>query len=82
MRNFAPKPRFQKVHFIYFFVSKELLFCAVSDEIQKRQKNLIEETLSKSPNKDDICRMLKQLYAEFIPFAYPKVRYDNHFIDP
>lgn len=51
--------------FYLFFDSKELLFCSVLDGIQERLIVLIEETLSKTPTKADICQMLKQIYLEY-----------------
>lgn len=51
--------------FYLFFDSKELLFCNVLDGIQERLKAVIEETLSKPLVKEDICKMLKQIYLEY-----------------
>ncbi len=50
--------------FYIFFDSKEHLFCRVFDIFQERHKAL-EETLPAFPCKEDICRMLKQLYLEY-----------------
>lgn len=50
--------------FYVFFDSKEHLFCRVLDIFQERHKAL-EETLPAYPVKEDICRMLKQLYLEY-----------------
>ncbi|WP_099469986.1 TetR/AcrR family transcriptional regulator [Konateibacter massiliensis] len=50
--------------FYVFFDSKEHLFCRVFDIFQERHKAL-EETLPPAPTKEDICRLLKQLYLEY-----------------
>lgn len=51
--------------FYLFYDSKELLFCDLLDNMQERHRALLEETLSKSPDKADICKMIKQMYLEY-----------------
>ncbi|WFR58116.1 TetR/AcrR family transcriptional regulator [Anaerocolumna sp. AGMB13025] len=58
------KAGISKGAFYAFFDSKEHLFCRVFDVFQERHKAL-EETLPAFPVKEDICRMLKQLYLEY-----------------
>lgn len=50
--------------FYAFFDSKEHLFCRVLDIFQERHKAL-EDTLPAYPVKEDICKLLKQLYLEY-----------------
>lgn len=59
------KAGISKGAFYLFFDSKEILFCNVLDNVQARLILLTEETLSKSPDKADICQMLKQIYLEY-----------------
>ncbi len=59
------KAGISKGAFYLFYDSKELLFCDVLDNIQERHRALLEETLSKSPDKADICQMIKQMYLEY-----------------
>jgi len=59
------KAGISKGAFYLFYDSKELLFCDVLDNIQERHRGLLEETLSKSPDKADICQMMKQMYLEY-----------------
>lgn len=59
------KAGISKGAFYLFYDSKELLFCDVLDNMQERYRALIEETLSKSPDKADICQMIKQMYLEY-----------------
>ena len=54
-----------KGSFYLFFDSKELLFCAVSDTMQQRQVAQLEETLSKSPSKSELCQLLKKIYLGY-----------------
>lgn len=59
------KAGISKGAFYLFYNSKEQLFCDVLDNIQERHRALLEETLSKSPDKADICQMIKQMYLEY-----------------
>lgn len=59
------KAGISKGAFYLFFDSKELLFCNVLDNVQERLIRLIDGTLSKTPTKEDICQMLKQIYLEY-----------------
>lgn len=59
------KAGISKGAFYLFFDSKERLFCTVLDNVQERLILLIEKTLPNSPDKMDICRMLKQIYLEY-----------------
>ncbi len=54
-----------KGSFYLFFDSKERLFCEVSDAIQRRQGEQLDEILSDTPSKDEICRLLKKMYAGY-----------------
>ncbi|WP_207302308.1 TetR/AcrR family transcriptional regulator [Gracilibacillus phocaeensis] len=59
------KAGISKGAFYLFFNSKESLFCSVLDTIQERLIHLVNQTLSKTPTKEDICLMLKQVYLEY-----------------
>lgn len=51
--------------FYLFFESKEMLFCEVLDNLQNQHIALVKETISDSPSKESICKMLKKLYLEY-----------------
>lgn len=59
------KAGISKGAFYLFYDSKELLFCDVLDNMQERYRALLEETLSESPDKSEICQMIKQMYLEY-----------------
>ncbi len=54
-----------KGSFYLFFDSKELLFCAVSDALQQRQLEQLEETLSEEPSKEELGLLLKKIYLGY-----------------
>ncbi|KMK74425.1 TetR/AcrR family transcriptional regulator [Alkalihalobacillus pseudalcaliphilus] len=66
--------------FYLFFDSKELLFCNVLDNIQERLIYLIEKTFTKTPSKEDICIMLKQIYLEYDKTNILSQRNSSEFI--
>jgi len=50
---------------VFFYDSKEALFCDVMDDFQKSTRQMYDETLSSPPTKMEICQVLKKLYLEY-----------------
>jgi len=59
------KAGISKGAFYLFYESKELLFCDVLDAIQARLLALVQNTISNTPTKEEISRVLKLIYREY-----------------
>ncbi|WP_152393595.1 TetR/AcrR family transcriptional regulator [Paenibacillus guangzhouensis] len=59
------KAGISKGAFYLFYESKEILFCDVLDVIQARLLALVQSTISNTPTKEEIGRVLKLIYREY-----------------
>ena len=51
--------------FYLFYNSKEDLFCDTIERVRLRIDHILEESLTDPPNKESLCRALKQVFREY-----------------